>query len=115
MALIATTRRFSFRSVHSLNNGVHREKIHGHQYFLEVSSYACLHEEVAAVVESKILPQLDGHDLTPLLPSATGEIIVEWIHARLLEEGLGTKVLGVALQETRKNRFVSSRSNVHLI
>ena len=115
MALVATTRRFSFRSVHSLNIGAHREKFHGHQYFLEVSTYACPHEEVAAVVLSKILPRLDGHDLTPLMPVATGEAIVEWIHSALIDEGLGTKVLGVALQETRKNRFVSSRSNVHLI
>lgn len=115
MALIATTRRFSFRSVHSLINGVHREKVHGHQYFLEVSSYNCPHEEVDLVVEKKVIPALDGHDLTPLFKSATGEEIVEWIHMRLIEEGLNHKVLGVALQETRKNRFVSSRSNVHLI
>lgn len=117
MALVATTRRFSFRSVHSLNNGVHREKIHGHQYSLEVTFYGSgALDEVTAKVNELILARLDGHDLSQLMSASTGESLVEWIHERLVTEGgLKGKILGVALQETKKNRFLSGRSNVRMM
>ena len=110
MALTATTRRFSFRSVHSLNTGAHQEKVHGHQYFLEVSFKDIAHADLAAKVEQTVLSRLHGHDLTEFAGPATGEILVEWIHERL-SEVLPTQILAVALQETRKNRFVSARSD----
>src|SRR6478735_6486595 len=115
MALSATTRRYSFRGVHSLDSGVHREKYHGHQYFVEVSFEKCLIADVDRVVAEKILNILDGHDLTKTVHPATGEVLVEWIQTQLDATPLRAKILGVAVQETRKNRFVSARSIGHLI
>ena len=60
MALSAITRRYSFRGVHSLDSGVHREKYHGHQYYVEVSFEKCLVCEVDKIVTEKILSVLDG-------------------------------------------------------
>ncbi len=115
MALSATTKRYSFRGVHSLTSGFYLEKYHGHQYFVEVSFEKCLLADVDRVVTEKILNVLDGHDLTKNISPATGEVIVEWIHSQLDGTPLRAKILGVALQETRKNRFVSARSIGHLI
>jgi 6-pyruvoyl-tetrahydropterin synthase len=115
MALMATTRRYSFRAVHSLDSGIHREKFHGHQYFVEISFERCLPADVDRVVEKKILRVLEGHDLARLISPATGEMTVEWIQRELDASPLGAKILGVALQETRKNRFVSARTVPQLI
>lgn len=115
MALSAVTKRYSFRAVHSLSSGVHQEKCHGHQYFVEVSFEKCLVADVDGVVQEKILNALDGHDLTGHMNPATGEVIVEWIQAQLDATPLRSKILGVALQETRKNRFVSARTVAQLI
>src|SRR5665213_365442 len=109
MALSAVTKRYSFRGVHSLTEGVHREKFHGHQYFVEVSFNKASLQEVDEAVQGKILNILNGHDLSRTVNPATGEVLVEWIHAQL-EEALRGKLLGVALQETRNNRFVSAKS-----
>jgi 6-pyruvoyl-tetrahydropterin synthase len=115
MALVATSRRFVFRGVHSLTSGVHREKCHGHSYALEVSFHKCSVSDVDREVKTLITDVLDGHDLTSIVEPATGEVIVEWIHQRLEESPLRGKILGVALQETRKNRFVSARTDARLI
>jgi len=114
MALMATTRRYSFRAVHSLQVGEHSEKIHGHQYHLEVSFYSCATADIDREVETRILNPLHGHDLTHLVAPATGEMLVNWIHDRLAESELNRHILGVTLQETRKNRFVSARSDVRM-
>ena len=115
MALVASTRRFSFRGVHSLNNGVHREKCHGHHYFLEVSFHKCTLAQIETEVREKVTSVLDARELNQVIEPATGEVIVEWIHQRLNSGALAGKILGVALQETRKNRFVSARSDARLI
>src|SRR4051812_43814317 len=115
MALTALTRRYSFRGVHSLTTGVHREKLHGHQYYLEVSFRGLPEEEVSRLVETEVIAQLDGRDLTAQIFPATGEKIVEWIDERLRASPIGTQILAVCLQETRKNRFISRRSHVWFI
>src|SRR4051794_39996914 len=103
MARLTWTRRYSFRSVHALLVGHHRERKHGHQYFVEIgfSSRPGPPQETSV---AKLLALLDRHTLPA--DYATGETLVEWWHRqlRLLELG----VIGVALQETRKNRFTSS-------
>jgi 6-pyruvoyl-tetrahydropterin synthase len=115
MALMAFTKRYSFRSVHSLNTGLHREQLHGHEYFVEVTLRAPDFKAADAVLEEQVLSRLHARDLSAVIAPATGEVLVEWIHARLNETPLAPALLGVALQETRKNRFVSSDSNVHLL
>ena len=64
---------------------------------------------------SGIIAKLDGHDLTHVVSKATGEVIVDWIHDQLESTGLKGKIFSVALQETRKNRFVSARSDQRAI
>jgi 6-pyruvoyl-tetrahydropterin synthase len=115
MALIATTRRFSFRGVHSLLSGTHKEKVHGHEYFLEISFHSCPRRHIEREVQTRILSQLDGRDLTSSVTPATGEVLVEWIDRQLRESPVGPCVVGVALQETRKNRFVSALSDVRVV
>lgn len=103
------TRRYSFKSVHSLNSGALRERAHGHQYFLEVTFAGRGIDEVDEIVSSRILSRLHARELGELSPS-TGEHIVDWIHQLLLETPLRGRLKAVALQETRKNRFISALS-----
>ena len=112
---MATTRRFSFRAVHSLQVGLHREKMHGHEYFLEVSFHSCEREAIERVVRERVLSRLHGHDLTKIIQPATGEVLVEWIHDQLAESDFAARMIGVVIQETRKNRFVSGRSDVRMV
>ena len=109
---LVTTRRYSFQSVHALHLGLHKERRHGHQYFLEVSFSNCPTEPVDTQV-GRVLARLHGHELKGELEPATCEHLVEWIHARLLELRLSLRA--VALQETRKNRFVSSASEARFV
>jgi 6-pyruvoyl-tetrahydropterin synthase len=115
MALSAITRRYSFRAVHSLSSGAHPEKSHGHEYIFEVSFEKALVADIDRTVEDKIVRVLHGSDLTRTIFPATGEMIVEWIQTQLDTTPLRAKILGVALQETRKNRFVSARSVPQLV
>ena len=110
---LTTTRRYSFQSVHALHVGVHRERRHGHQYFLEVSFSGCEVSQVDSEIGG-ILSRLHGFELTGELEPATGEHLVEWIHSRL-SPGLGSHLKAVALQETRKNRFISSASEARFV
>ncbi len=111
MALTARTRRFSFRSVHCLLTGLRKERRHGHQYCLEVTTSGDSWS-VDGLVKEKIIKALDGRDLTGFIEPATGEVLVEWIHAQLDAVPLPeAEIVAVALQETRKNRFVSARSD----
>lgn len=115
MAVITATRRYTFQAVHALHVGVHREHLHGHSYGLEVSYRGAGQSEIDAAVESLILRELHGRELGGELDPATGEVIVEWIHQRLGSSPVGPKIVAVALQETRKNRFVSARSEAAFV
>lgn len=115
MALICSTRRFSFRAVHHLNVGAHIEAVHGHQYFVELSSTPEALAQVCDLFESKILPRLEGHDICQVVSPATGELIVEWIDNEFKKLGVSSSILGIAIQETRKNRFVSRRTVEQLL
>jgi hypothetical protein len=66
-------------------------------------------------VADKILPRLDGQDIGQVISPATGECIVEWIHNEFKELGVSSEVLGLALQETRKNRFLSRATIENLL
>lgn len=120
MGRLTWTRRYSFQSVHLLESGALRERRHGHRYFLEVTFSGREVNAVDEVVEREVLRKLHGHEVLEIHPS-TGENIVEWIDSVLRDalEGAGGgtssgagKILAVALQETRKNRFISSRSEL---
>ncbi|MBX3022287.1 MAG: hypothetical protein KF799_11495 [Bdellovibrionales bacterium] len=112
---VTTTRRYSFKSVHALHVGLHRERTHGHEYALEVSFENHSASAVDEAVESLVLKRLHGHELGGELDPATGEVLVEWIHRRLRNSTVGLAIVGVALQETRKNRFVSSLSEARFV
>jgi 6-pyruvoyl-tetrahydropterin synthase len=113
MAVVTKTRSFVFRCVHALNSGPRREVRHGHEYKLEVTwVMGAVAGSVADSVTESVLNRLDRHDLTGLIEPATGEVIVEWIHAQLSNV---PGVVAVAIQETRKNRFISSRSDLRYV
>lgn len=100
------TRRYAFQSVHKLDF----ERTHGHQYFLEVTFTGAVDSADAEV--ARVLDRLHGKDLGFLEP-ASGEHIVDWIHGEL--KPLGPRLKAVALQETRKNRFVSALSEAKYV
>ncbi len=108
------TRRYSFQSVHSLNVGAVTEHQHGHQYFLEVSFSGRDIDTVDRIVRESILESLHARELTAINPS-TGECIADWIHERLNTTAIAPRLTGVALQETRKNRFVSARTEAKYV
>ncbi len=115
MARVISTRRYSFRSLHSLPALPYPEQLHGHQYFVEISLEGSGHLELDSFVEEQIVAVLDGQNLDLFLKPPTGENLVEWIERRLLSSALAAKIVGVALQETLKNRFVSSRTEPGLL
>lgn len=109
--MTARTRRYVFRSVHALLTGPQKERRHGHQYALEVTTTGDAWA-VDGLVKEKILKVLDGRDLTGFIEPATGEVLVDWIHRELEKVGMkNAEIVAVALQETRKNRFVSAKSD----
>jgi len=114
MGELIWTRRYSFQSVHSLNTGPLRERAHGHQYFLEVSFAGRAINEVDEVVAGQILAHLHARELKNFSAS-TGENIVDWIHQQLLQTAIAPRLKAVALQETRKNRFISAFSEARYV
>ena len=114
MGNLMWTRRYSFQSVHALNSGVLRERKHGHHYELEVSFEGRDIDGVDAVVKQLVLDRLHAREIT-VIPHSTGEALVNWIHERLAESTLGKSIRAVALQETRKNRFVSARTEAFYV
>lgn len=109
MGELIWTRRYPFASVHRLAD----ERRHGHQYYLEVSVSGRDLNSVDRAVAQEVLERFDGREIS-VEPQATGEVLVETIHARLADV-LGARLRAVALQETRKNRFVSSRSEARYV
>ncbi len=106
-------RRYHFQSVHSLRT--HLEKRHGHSYALEVSFSEGLDwKQVDICVHNHILSVLHAREITMIEP-ATGENIVNWIHTELLKTELGPCLVGVALQETHKNRFISEATDLKYV
>lgn len=113
MGELIWTRRYPFQSVHALHAGAVVERAHGHQYFLEVSFEGRDIDGADSIIE-KLVSHLHATEITEVNPS-TGEMIVEWIDAQLRSGPLSPRLRAVALQETRKNRFVSSRTEAKYV
>jgi len=110
MGRVTWTRRYQFQSVHSLNVCDLQERLHGHDFQLEVCCSSDQIHRLDELIKKEILPQIHGRNLNQLLSPATGELLVEWIDAKLRRSKLSPFLVGIALQETRKNRFVSAKS-----
>jgi 6-pyruvoyl-tetrahydropterin synthase len=109
MARLILNRRYLFQAVHSLKH--HLERRHGHHYALEVSFHAAAGWKVAdQSVQQAVLARLHAREID-VVDAATGENIVNWIHRQLASTPLGPHLVAVALQETRKNRFISGDSD----
>ena len=113
MGLVTTTRRYMFQSTHKL--GSLQEGKHGHHFYLEVIFQGapvaladqCYHEKIEARVH--------GKDLSEVADPPTGEMLAQWIHKQLLVSPLGKHLLGVAVQETPKNRYISSMTELRFV
>lgn len=112
-SLTTTTRRYSFQAVHQLP--ALGEGKHGHSFQLEVCFAGTTIELADKVFKERIESKVHGRDLSELLSVATGEALVQWIHKELLLSPLGPFVLGVALQETPKNRYISSMTGAKFV
>lgn len=108
------TRRYSFQSVHQLETGAMRERAHGHQYFLEISFTGRDINAIDSVVNKEILSLLQSREISFIHPS-TCENVVNWIHQRLSTTHVASRIRAVALQETRKNRFISEMSEARYV
>lgn len=113
MARLICNRRYFFQAVHSLKH--HLEVRHGHHYALEISFRPEADWKIADTsVQEAILDRLHAREVD-VVEQATGENIVNWIHKELESTPLGPFLIAVALQETRKNRFVSARSDLSYV
>lgn len=113
MAITTFTRRYVFQSVHSLPEV--SEGKHGHHFYLEISYGAGVSPALAdKSFHEWIEPHLHGREVKVVSPP-TGEKIVEWIHGELLKSPIGSHLVAVALQETEKNRYLSSRSEARFV
>lgn len=99
--------------MHALHAGAVVERAHGHQYFLEVSFDGRDVDGADSIIEN-LVSRLHATEITEINPS-TGEMIVEWIDTQLRNGPLAPRLRAVALQETRKNRFVSSRTEAKYV
>lgn len=107
------TQRFRLRGVHYLYDESYMEPRHGHEYFLEVSVDAEVpRDQLEMCVDERVLQPWDRQDWnTKGLAQASGELLVERFD-EILRESLGESLVAVVLRETRKNRFVSSQSDL---
>lgn len=113
MGQVVLHRRYPFQAVHSLKH--HLERRHGHQYSLEIGFLPQASWKLAdQCVQATILDRLHAREID-VVEQATGENIVNWIHAQLQQTKLGPHLLSVALQETRKNRFVSAQTDIQYV
>ena len=108
------TKRFRLRGVHSLFDRNHQEPRHGHEYWLEVSwkSPSMAVNELSTLVNTLIVDPWDARNwANKNLLQASGELLVEEFDRLLRESEAGSFLMGVQLQETSKNKFISSNSN----
>lgn len=109
---LTTTQRYTFQAVHSLPG---EETTHGHHYFVELSFHSCSRHIADLAFNDYVKQKLHGQNLDAEFTPATGERLVEWIDESLRSSPLGPYLLAVTLQETAKNRFVSSQSEVRFV
>ncbi len=112
MRKITFTKRFVARVQHRLVQVPYPEVRHGHACKIEITLSKAWEQQFIELVRQYILQYLDGQLLNDTLPVATGENLVEWIFTELEKSVLGKDLLGVCVQETLKNRFVSSRNHL---
>jgi hypothetical protein len=112
--MTVVTRRFRLRGVHFLYDPKHNEPKHGHEYELLVSVRADSHaHEFFSFVQNEISARWDKRDfMTKGLQQASGELLVEELDRTLRTSEHKGSLVSVVLKETRKNRFVSSKSRL---
>lgn len=97
---------------------INRGKVHGHNYQLEVTvkgnpdpihGMTIARDVLDQIVKKKILDVFDHRYLNNQLEHTSGEWIVSEWHKILQESELGHQLVGLQLQETAKNRFLSPR------
>ena len=97
------TKRFTVRPMHHLSSL--KEGLHGHSCQLEISLSKPFDSLKLKTIHSLIVEPLDGRILNDIIPQPTGEEIVAWVCRRLRDSHLAPEFVGLALQETAKNRF----------
>jgi hypothetical protein len=108
------THRFTVRLQHSLPAEPYPEVRHGHSCDIEISLDRPFTPSDVEVIREKAVAPLDGNVLNKLLSQATGERLVDWLFGELQSSGLGKALQAVAIQETPKNRFLSSHNALFL-
>lgn len=110
---LTSTRRFTLQCTHRLPDL--GEGLHGHHFYVEVTVRGADHILLDQVFTSSVYSRLHGRDLSETLEKPTGEYLVQWIHETLLRSPLGATVLGVSVEETKKNRFTSSMTALRYV
>lgn len=97
--------------------GDHCNKIHGHNYRLEVtlkgepdpvSGLIFSRDQLNQIVGQKILSVFNHQDLNKHMQHTSGEWIVSEWYRILKTTEIGPLLVSVQLQETAKNRFISA-------
>ncbi len=113
MGLVTTTRRYMFQSTHQL--GSLQEGKHGHHFYLELTFAGAPVALADQFYRERIEPKVHERDLSEVADPPTGEMLAQWIHKQLLLSPLGKHLIGVAVQETPKNRYISSMTELRFV
>lgn len=114
------TRRYHVRAAHQLGPEAHHcHELHGHNYAIEVCVEGAIHSISGMVISRdsideiwyrRVHAHLHAHNLNQVVEKTAGESLAATIFMWLQEE-LGNSLLSVAIQETKKNRFIACRFN----
>lgn len=116
------TKRYRLSLTHSIPAdfvSVDKTGVHGHDMLLEITinvggeahePMSCNISNLDQIVNETVITPLDGNHLNDTVEPATGEKLGEFIHNRLLQTAIGSKLQRILVVETRKNRFIIEKS-----
>jgi len=112
---IELTMSFPLRAMHRLKTNAEDEPLHGHNYKIEIALGGELDTEaewlysrdlVDKIVRELVLDRFDKTYLNDILDKTSGEYLAKTFFEILKKSDMGPRLRRLALQETRKNRFV---------
>lgn len=122
------TKSYRLRAIHSLHqpqfsddqNNYHFRhcgKVHGHEYKIEVSLRGELdsraqwvfdRDQLDQLVETHVIQPFDKTNLNVFFANTSGEALAHEFYKILKNTPIGPKLYSLAIQETRKNRFLAT-------
>ncbi len=108
------TKKYPLRAVHKLMHSEHNEPWHGHDYKVEVSvtgpvenynGWVMSRDHLDSIVQRDLIRPFDRTNLNEKFEFSTGECLAKNFFAILKKSEIGSQLVKVEIQETKKNRF----------